>query len=112
MTEHKRGKGKIVMLGSMPAGEAGDMMLKKMISHYAEEAGVTLNMNVTPGTIVAPRMGPDGTLWVIVNMDGKGGEVVLPYNAADVITNNREARGRLKLGPYQYRTLLFPAARQ
>ncbi|MDI3412436.1 hypothetical protein QKW52_28395 [Bacillus sonorensis] len=33
---------------------------------------MTLNMNVTPGTIVAPRMGPDGTLWVIVNMDGKG----------------------------------------
>ncbi|MFT0802251.1 beta-galactosidase [Bacillus swezeyi] len=106
ITEHKRGKGKIVMLGSMPAGEAGDIMLKKLISHYAEEAGVTQGTDVTPGTIVAPRRGPDGIVWVVVNMDGKGGEVMLPEDGTDLISGERSAN-RLKLTPYEYRVIQF-----
>lgn len=108
ITEHKQGKGKIVMLGSMPAGEAGDVMLKRLISHYAEEAGITMKTDVTPGTIVAPRTGPDGIVWVMINMDGKGGEVTLHKDAVDLIANKREAAGRLTIGPYQYRIILFP----
>ncbi|MED2943388.1 beta-galactosidase [Bacillus swezeyi] len=107
ITEHKRGKGKIVMLGSMPAGEAGDIMLKKLISHYAEEAGVTQGTDATPGTIVAPRRGPDGIVWVVVNMDGKGGEVTLPEDGTDLISGERSAN-RLKLTPYEYRVIQFP----
>ncbi|MED1739062.1 beta-galactosidase [Bacillus swezeyi] len=107
ITEHKRGKGKIVMLGSMPAGEAGDIMLKKLISHYAEEAGVTQGTDVTPGTIVAPRRGPDGIVWVVVNMDGKGGEVTLPEDGTDLISGERSAN-RLKLTPYEYHVIQFP----
>ncbi|MEC3606762.1 Beta-galactosidase C-terminal domain [Bacillus glycinifermentans] len=41
-------------------------------------------------------------------MDGKGGEVTLHKNAVDLIANKREAAGRLTIGPYQYRIILFP----
>ncbi|QHZ46474.1 beta-galactosidase [Bacillus sp. NSP9.1] len=106
ITEHKRGKGKIVMLGSLPAGEAGDIMLKKLISHYAEEAGVTLGTDVTPGTIVAPRRGMDGLVWVVVNMDGKGGQVTLLDRGTDLISGEPMS-GCLMLKPHEHRVICF-----
>ncbi|MCY9668120.1 hypothetical protein M5X11_24885 [Paenibacillus alginolyticus] len=42
ITEARRGKGKIIMLGSMPMGEDGNVMVKKLIDHYAAEAGISL----------------------------------------------------------------------
>lgn len=106
ITEHKCGKGKIVMLGSMPAGEAGDIMMKKLISHYAEEAGVTQKTDATPGTVVAPRKGADGLVWVVINMDGKGGAVTLDGNGTDLLSD-RPVSGRVTLGPHEYRVVLF-----
>ncbi|AVI49117.1 beta-galactosidase [Bacillus licheniformis] len=106
ITEHKCGKGKIVMLGSMPAGEAGDIMMKKLISHYAEEAGVEQKTDVTPGTVVAPRKGADGLVWVVINMDGKGGAVTLDGNGTDLLSG-RPVTGRVTLGPHDYRVILL-----
>lgn len=106
ITEHKCGNGKIVMLGSMPAGEAGDIMMKKLISHYAEEAGVTQKTDATPGTVVAPRKGADGLIWVVINMDGKGGAVTLDGNGTDLLSD-RPVSGRVTLGPHEYRVILF-----
>ena len=106
ITEHKCGNGKIVMLGSMPAGEAGDIMMKKLISHYAEEAGVTQKTEATPGTVVAPRKGADGLVWVVINMDGKGGAVTLDGNGTDLLSD-RPVSGRMTLGPHEYRVILF-----
>ncbi|MCY7912163.1 beta-galactosidase trimerization domain-containing protein, partial [Bacillus haynesii] len=106
ITEHKCGKGKIVMLGSMPAGEAGDIMMKKLISHYAEEAGVTQKTDATPGTVVAPRKGADGLVWVVINMDGNGGAVTLDGNGTDLLSD-RPVSGRVTLGPHEYRVILF-----
>ncbi|MCY7777566.1 beta-galactosidase [Bacillus haynesii] len=106
ITEHKCGNGKIVMLGSMPAGEAGDIMMKKLISHYAEEAGVTQKTDATPGTVVAPRKGADGLVWVVINMDGKGGAVTLDGNGTDLLSD-RPVSGRVTLGPHEYRVILF-----
>ncbi|MCY8067557.1 beta-galactosidase [Bacillus haynesii] len=106
ITEHKCGRGKIVMLGSMPAGEAGDIMMKKLISHYAEEAGVTQKTDATPGTVVAPRKGADGLVWVVINMDGNGGAVTLDGNGTDLLSD-RPVSGRVTLGPHEYRVILF-----
>lgn len=79
LTETAIGKGKVVMLGSMPMGDDGNKLLKRMIRHYAEEAGVTVKTDASPGTIVAPRMREDGKeVWIVVNMDGKGGTVTIP----------------------------------
>lgn len=106
ITEHKRGKGKIVMLGSLPIGDEGDILLKKCVTHYAEEANVLVKTDVTEGTIVAPRVGEMGEiLWVIVNMDGKGGAVTLPNDGKDAITGRIVSEGKCIIGPYEHKVI-------
>lgn len=105
-TERRHGRGKIVMLGSLPCGEAGDLMLQKLINHYANESGVVLRSDVTPGTLVVPRTGDDGKeLWVIVNMDGIGGNVTLPRDGLDVVTGRKVASGLHAVAAYEYRVI-------
>lgn len=105
LTEHKRGKGLIVLLGSLPSGEAGGEMLRSIVDAYAGRAGVTLRSDVTPGTVVCPRAGADGQIWTIVNMDGLGGRVTLTNGGRDVLSGEPVAPGSLELGPYEYRII-------
>ncbi|MDQ0112727.1 beta-galactosidase [Paenibacillus harenae] len=107
ITERAIGKGKLVLLGSMPVGEDGDAMLKRLFAYYAGEAGLKLRTDATSGTIVAPRQGDGYTLWVIVNMDGAGGSVTLPQEGTDALTQARLAAGQLTVGSYEYRIIRF-----
>lgn len=107
ITERRLGQGKVVLIGSMPTGEEGEELWKRLIDHYSQEAGVTIRTDVTPGTIVAPRRGDDYELWIIVNMDGSGGTVTLPSHGIDVVTNEPVARGVLTVGRYEYRAIRF-----
>lgn len=107
LTERKRGLGKIVMLGSMPAGDSGDELLRRVIDHYAVESGVTLRTDVTPGTIVAPRYGKDCTVWVIVNMNGSGGKVTLPQSGTDLLRGHSIAAGPLSIERFEHRVIRF-----
>lgn len=107
ITECRRGAGKIVMLGSMPAGDEGSAMLKALIDHYAQEAIVTLRTDATPGTVVAPRQGSGYRLWVVVNMDGQGGTVTLPKDGIDAITQQPVPQGTLAVGKFEYRVIRF-----
>lgn len=106
VTEHRHGLGKIVMLGSMPSGEEGDAMLRQLIRHYADEAGVTVRSDVTPGTLVAPRCGASGqTVWFIVNMDGRGGSVTLPCQGTDALTGDEFPPGQVAVEPFGYKAI-------
>lgn len=105
ITEHSLGQGKVVMLGSWPSGEAGELMLKRMIEYYACESGVCLWTDVTPGSIVAPRRGPDFDLWVVVNLDGAGGRITLPKDGIDSVTGVKIPAGKLEIGRYEYRAI-------
>ncbi|MGM0875788.1 MAG: beta-galactosidase [Bacillota bacterium] len=107
ITEHKHGKGKVVMLGSLPKGELGDTLLKKCINHFAEEANVLQKTDVSKGTIVAPRGKNGETVWVIVNMDGMGGTVTLPYDGVDSFTGEVILKGKCKVGPFQHKVITF-----
>jgi beta-galactosidase len=107
LTERKLGKGKVVMLGSMPAGEEGDEMLKRLICHYAGEAGVSLLSDVTKGTIVAPRRGTGYEIWVVVNMNGEGGSVTLPRKGTDAVTGEAVSEGSLTIGRFEHRVIRF-----
>ncbi|WP_046176277.1 beta-galactosidase [Domibacillus indicus] len=96
LTEYKAGKGKVIMLGSLPRGEEGKELMAQIIRHYASEAGVTVKTDVSPGTIAAPRETEDGqTFWVVVNMDGKGGRVTVP------------SEGTITFEPYEYKVIEF-----
>ncbi|MNR51232.1 Beta-galactosidase YesZ [compost metagenome] len=95
------------MLGSMPTGEAGEQLLNKLITHYADEAGVTLRTDVTAGTIVAPRRGDGCDVWVVVNMDGAGGSVTLPQGGIDPISGASYPEGLLTVGRYEHKVIQF-----
>ncbi|WP_248928463.1 beta-galactosidase [Paenibacillus hamazuiensis] len=107
ITEHSRGQGKIVMLGSMPAGDEGDEMLRKLIDHYAREAGVKLRTDVTKGTVVAPRIADGRRYWFVVNMDGAGGSVTILQEGVDALTGQSIKPGKLEIGKYEYRIVEF-----
>lgn len=105
LTERQVGRGKIVMLGSLPSGEEGDTMLRKMLLHYAEEAGVTPWIKADPGTIVAPREGDGYRIGVAVNMDGEGGMVTVPRDCRDGLTGEAIPAGPLAVSPFGYRVI-------
>lgn len=105
LTERKIGKGKMVMLGSMPIDEAGDVMIKTIISHYAKEADIKVKSDVSIGTIVAPRKDDNSKVWVIINMDGKGGTVTIEKDSIDMITGEKVPAGIIKVGRYEYRVI-------
>jgi len=106
LTERKLGRGAVVVLGALPEGTAGEKMLAKVIAHCAARAGVTLRFDATPGTLVCPRVSTDGKkLWVVVNLDGKGGKVRLPADATDALTGKKLPAGPLKLARYAWRVV-------
>jgi beta-galactosidase len=107
ITERRLGSGKIVMLGSMPAGEEGNELLRALIDHYAADAGVQERTDVTPGTIVAPRRGNGYDLWIITNMNGQGGRVTLPRDGFDVIGQKSISAGPVEIGEFEYRAIRF-----
>ncbi|MFS0637669.1 beta-galactosidase [Mesobacillus foraminis] len=107
LTEHKQGKGKIVMLGSLPMGKEGEKLLQELILKYASDAGINRRTDVSEGTIVAPREKDGREIWVMVNMDGQGGRVSLPQKAVDILTKEEVPPGELKLERYEYRIIEF-----
>ena len=100
--EHTVGKGKIVMLGSMPAGKEGLKMLQKMITHYS--VGIN-KISASDGTEIIPRKDADGRFCFVVNMDGKGGSVDLPGEGTDLLTGEKFDAGKLAVEAYEYRVI-------
>lgn len=108
LTEHKLGRGAVVVLGAWPDGDAGQVMLAKLVTHYAAQAGVTLRFDVTPGTLVCPRVDEQGQrMWVIVNLDGKGGSVRLPTAVQDALSGEKLPAAPLRIGRYAWSVLRF-----
>jgi beta-galactosidase len=107
ITEHKLGAGKIVMLGSLPVGDAGDLLLQKLVEHYSQEASLTMRTDVSKGTIVAPRKGNGYTVWFVINMDGNGGSVTITQTGLDLQTNRVVEPGKLELGRFEYKMIKF-----
>ncbi|MBB3111614.1 beta-galactosidase GanA [Paenibacillus phyllosphaerae] len=112
LTERSYGKGAIVMLGAMPAGDEGELLLRHVVDHYAEAAGVTMRTDVSEGTIVAPRRYGNDLLWVIVNMNGRGGTVTLPTTGNDLLTGARLDRGPISVEPFGYRVIQLLSVQQ
>jgi len=101
ITERQVGRGKVVMIGSLPTLESGEQMWEQIISHYANEAGITLKAEVSEGTVAIPRHDKDNRYWVVVNMDGEGG--TLEAKGTDVLTGKQQ--DSFLIEPYGYKLI-------
>lgn len=107
VSEQKYGKGKVVQLNFFPRSEDDKKLLEKIINQYAVEAGVILRMDTTPGTIAVPRKADGNQIWVMVNMDGNGGAISLPFDGYDMVSECAVPCGRMEIGKFEYRVIQF-----
>lgn len=106
LTERVLGKGKVILLSAHPTGDEGRALLNEMIEGYARELQVASPFEVSEGTVVCPRADKQGNqLWVVINMDGQGGQVKLPRNARDAVTGKPLGSSSLTLDPYGWRAI-------
>jgi len=105
ITQHTVGNGKVVMVGSLPTGEAGDKMWEALIQHYAKDAKITLKLRPTDGTIAIPRYDDEHQYFVLVNMDGQGGSVVTENAMIDVLSHQVIEAGSIDIKPFSYRII-------
>jgi beta-galactosidase len=104
LTEQIRGKGKVVMLGSLPQAAQGKKMLKAIFSHYAMEAKVNWPKS-SYGTEIFKRVGKEGLIWIVVNLNIKPGSFVLPAAGKDLLTGKNLAKGKISIKSYEYRII-------
>ncbi|MBL4826768.1 MAG: beta-galactosidase [Spongiibacteraceae bacterium] len=103
LTERRLGRGAVVMLGAQPEGPEGEHLLNTLIMHYAKKAQVDLWFTCSVGTVVCPRVDRQGrALWVVVNMDGKGGEVKVQQTLKNAISGEVVLPADFLVAPYEW----------
>lgn len=107
ISEKQLGKGKIVILASTPENsEEGNKLLQNIFLHYAKEAGIHQLATASEGTIVIPRHSQTNEKYlVVVNMDGKGGNINLTQEVYDVLQQKHITKGNLHVEPFGYSIL-------
>ncbi|MNJ03416.1 Beta-galactosidase YesZ [compost metagenome] len=56
---------------------------------------------------MAPRKGDGFDVWIILNMDGKGGRVTLPRQGYDELEGSEVQAGLLNIAPFGYKAIRF-----
>jgi beta-galactosidase len=92
----KIGKGRIILLGTLPEPRAlGELLLRA-----ASDAGVAAPPSASPNLLVVPREGSAGRGIVAVELEGKPASLVLDAPATDLLTGREHAPGTLELAPF------------
>lgn len=107
ITECSRGRGKVVMLGSMPCSSTDEIMLQKLLQHYLGQKEEQPFFKTVPGIIVVQRQGQNLEQLVIINMDGQGGSVEIRRSYQDAFTGKRAEAGIVAVESYGCRVLEF-----
>lgn len=102
VTETRIGKGRLVLLGTLPS--AGD--LAALLLRLAREAGVTPAAQASPNILAVPREGPGGRGMVAVEFENRPGVLTLPEPATDLLSGT-ELHGEVRLTPYQALVLKY-----
>ena len=95
------GKGKIVLLGTVPTAAAFLSLLNPLIA----EQGIAPVIAASQNVLVAPRAGCAGEGLVIAEIQGQPGEITLPQEFSDLLDATDLKAGILKLSPYEVRVL-------
>jgi beta-galactosidase len=108
ITERRFGKGSVVLVGGRPTGDEGWKMMVGLVERCARKTIIKARPEVTRGTLLVPRISSAGeVLWIVVNLDGKGGSVNLPRVAGDGVSVEELPAGPLKIAAYGWRVLAF-----
>ncbi|HVU18560.1 MAG TPA: beta-galactosidase [Candidatus Didemnitutus sp.] len=104
VTERKLGRGSIIVLGATPVGNDGDALLRELVKHAIECAGLTPTLRASLGTLICPRQRESGKrVWIAVNLDGEGGTVELPSAMKDALSGESIAGGKMALPSFGWR---------
>lgn len=95
VTSTRVGKGRIVVLATMPAPQA----TRALLARLAAEAGVEPAAKASEHLLVVPRQGAAGRGAVAVETHGEPATLELSAPATDLVTGRRH-EGRVKVAPY------------
>lgn len=102
VTERKMGKGRVILLGTMPAG--ADMTA--LLGRLAAEVGIQPAAEASGNLVVAPRGGKAGRGLIAVEVRNRPATLTLPQPATDLLTGQRH-RGQIDIEPFGVRVLKF-----
>lgn len=105
-TERTVGQGKVVMLTAEVGAEAKADWMQSLVNHYAEPVRVGSSPVATAGTLICPRVDSAGRdVWIVINLDGQGGRIILGESVEDALTGETIEAGPMALGRYGWRAL-------
>jgi beta-galactosidase GanA len=100
VTETPFGKGRIILLGTLPLTED----LRRLMLRVAAECDIRPAADATPNVLVVPREGDAGTGAIVVEIENRPGTLTLPGPARDVLSDT-EFSGEVEIRPYQVMVL-------
>lgn len=107
ITEKKRGKGKIILLGSIPIEEEGNAIIQALIKDAIGHVNLSYTLQVDPGIVVIPRMSNENKqqLWIVnFTNEDKTWQADKPY--VDLLESKKIAMGESYLPPFGYAVLM------
>jgi beta-galactosidase len=82
------------------------LMMVALVDHCTKRSTIGSRFRASRGTLVVPRMDSQGgTLLFIVNIDGKGGSLVLPGPSQDALSQEKLPAGILTIAAFGWRVL-------
>ncbi len=92
----RRGRGRIVLLGTLPEPAAWGAFLLRL----AAEAGVAAPVTASPGLLAVPRSGEAGDGLVAVELQGRPATLDLGSGMRDLLTQTRHEKGTIGIPPH------------
>jgi len=102
ITSRKMGKGRIIVLGTLPRPED----LLKLFASAAAEADVHPVADASDNLLVVPRSGEAGEGLMLVEYENRPARIALPKPATDLLTGQTES-GEIEVEPYGVKVLKY-----
>lgn len=95
VTSKKVGKGRVIVLGSIPSEED----LKKLLLTVCGEEGILPSMKATPNILAIPRSGENADGLFVMELDHSAGKINLDLPMKNLV-DGRIYQGEVELNPY------------
>ncbi len=102
ITTRKLGKGRVVVLGTLPRPDD----LLRMFARIACEAGVQPVADASENLLVVPRSGEAGEGVIVVEYQNRPARIALPRSAEDLLTGRMES-GEIEIPQYGVKVLRY-----